>query len=117
MTALARDPKLSTSIYDLMLIYVCHFHLQPLKVRQNTQLSRYLCILDLISANLYKQIGSTKNMSQKENSNETLDCKDHIRFVNILLTNRGEIGNVFYTPKLDIFQAEAVGRELRNISS
>ena len=36
--------KLSTSIYDLVLIYVCHFLHHPLRITQITQLSRYSCL-------------------------------------------------------------------------
>ena len=41
---LVQEAKLSTSIYDLVLIYVCHFHHHhPLRVSQIWPVSRYSC--------------------------------------------------------------------------
>ena len=41
--SMRNELKLSTSIYDLVLIYVCHFHHHPLRVTQITQLLKYSC--------------------------------------------------------------------------
>ena len=38
------NSKLSTSMYDLVLIYVCHFHHHPVIFLSNHGLSRYSCL-------------------------------------------------------------------------
>ena len=75
--------KLSTSIYDLVLIYVCHFHHHPVIFLSNHGLSRYSC---LHLGSLHPRIFLVDLTNFFRNSTKTRKVRQHWHF-NLPQTN------------------------------
>ena len=82
--------KLSTSIYDLVLIYVCHFHHHPQTFPQFRTLSRYSCCY---LGSLHPRNFRESNVVSSNGSEKILvfpNC-DHIRGIDLWMFQSSKI--------------------------